>query len=367
MRVALVILSLMLAATSAQTLQTVTGEGLADIQNQLVEPARQLALAGAHWDAVTKALGIAIKADTLVMDSAVAEHIIQTQVQGAVRSSKIVSEERKGDLYRVTVEDVIEPVAAQEKAADLIRNTSIVVVIPASFRTTNQPQNKVSESLIQRLVDRGNNVVDETVAAQNLTPAQLEAVLAGSSVALRSAGVKFLSNLALFGRIEGTALTQPGDDIPFVGKANFFIVRASLAYRILALAGSGANAGRIIASGSITANGMGNSAEAAFDNAVQALSNPALDDVIPKFERYFDGNRQSVEIRLGGAVDLAAHARVKETLSQVQWLSNIQDKGLGQFQADSTEKPIYLAYSLDRKPGLKVENFTERLIQLALR
>jgi hypothetical protein len=362
-----IVLGFVIVTTAPQIGELSTGEGQAAIRDGQVATARELAIKQAQWDAVASKLGVVLKAETLNVNFRLAEDVILTRVQGAVRSSRVIAEERRGPLYWVRVEAVIDRQAAEEKAAELIRNTSVVVMLPATFEGKTLTQNVLSELLIQRLIDGKYTVIDETAAGQHLEAAEFQSLMTGSPLALRSVALKFLSNMAVTGKIDGTVTIKPGDDIPFVGKATDYGVRATVNYRVLSLAPSGAQSGKLIASGSVSAMGLGTSSGAAFENAVRALGNPASQDIFTKYEKFFDETRQSITIRVVGNIDVPTHARIKETLGQVPWLTSMTDQGLGQFLVDYREKPVYLVYSLDNNPRFSVQSFTPTLIELRLK
>jgi len=356
-----------LFAVSQGRLEVVTGEGQADIQSGNVEQARDLALSFARWDAVSKKLGIAIKASTLVENAAVVEDVVLSEVKGVVRVSKVVEEQRRGNIFYVKIDAIVDEDNAQKKVEQMIRNTSLVVILPASMAGRSMPQNAVSEQIIQRLTESQYTVIDETAVAKNLSARELENLMNSSTVAMRSAAMKFLSNVAIVGKIEGRATIRPGDQVPFAGAANYFAVRATATYRVISLSGGGLAAGQIIGSGTSEAMGMGNNEAVAFENAVRSLAGAASNEIVSRYERYFDSARRAVEIKVLGAIDLQTHSQIKQLIGQIKWASNMRDLGLGHFSVDYEEKPIYLAHSLEQRQTFKIVSFNDKLIEVSKR
>ena len=359
--------ALCMAAASQGRLEIVSGEGQADIQAGNVDQARELALSYARWDAVSKKLGIAIKASTLVENASVVEDVILSEVNGVVRISKIVEEQRRGNVMYVRIDAIVDEGGAEKKVEQMIRNTSLVVMLPAAMAGRSMPQNAVSESIIQRLTENQYTVIDETALAKNLSARDLENLMNSSTVAMRSAAMKFLSNVAIVGKIEGRPTIRPGDVVPFAGTANYFAVRATATYRVVSLSGGGLAAGQIIGSGTSEAMGMGNNEAVAFDNAVRSLASTASSEIVSRYERYFDSARRAVEIKVSGAIDLPTHSQIKQLIGQIKWASNLRDLGLGHFSVDYAEKPIYLAHSLEQRQTFKVVSYNDRLIEVLKR
>src|SRR3989338_10107362 len=74
------------------------GSGEAAILAGDIPSARLEAIARAKWDAMEKAVGVEIRAQTIVQDAAIIDDVVKKKVGGSVRDFKVKAEGKKGDV-----------------------------------------------------------------------------------------------------------------------------------------------------------------------------------------------------------------------------------------------------------------------------
>lgn len=83
--------------------QVIVGVGMADIIENRVAEARNLALQDALRNVVEKGLGVFIKSETEVKDAALVKDQILSKAEGYISEYDVVKEQRNGQTYTVTV------------------------------------------------------------------------------------------------------------------------------------------------------------------------------------------------------------------------------------------------------------------------
>ena len=342
------------------------GHGEAEIFGNDVSSARLEAIARAKWDAIEKAVGLKVKAQTVVQNGVLLDEAIHKQVEGVVRGINIKAEGQEGNTYRVTLSAFVVPSKAKEALSALARNTTISVFLPASLPGgTVLEANPFSEPLINALSEQGYQVVD-LANTHAMTIRQLEeAIRQNRFLTLRSLMYQYLSNVLLVGIIDFTVTGKPGDDIGYGVKLPFNTVAARLTYRLIA--GAAGDQRQILASGYKEGKGGGMRVEPAAYSAMKDLARDASGEILGQIGRHLQANARKVRVRVEGLPDVTTGFRIKEVLQNIAWVTEVKEVGLGAFEVTYPEATVYLAASLSRKPGLKVIEFSDLLVRLRYR
>src|SRR5512145_2163924 len=104
-RIALFLLSLFIIAspvTAQEESRTVTAEGVAVVQGDSLDIARDAAISDAQQRAVEHAIGILIDSQTQVENFQVISDNILSQTKGYIKRYNVVREAREDNLLRVT-------------------------------------------------------------------------------------------------------------------------------------------------------------------------------------------------------------------------------------------------------------------------
>jgi len=359
----------------------VDAEGEAVIVNSDVPSAKTEAIARAKWAAIEQAVGVEVKAQSVVQNMTLVDDAISKQIRGVISNFKELAKETRKETFWVRINACVEPLKARDAVSSLALNNSIAVFIPAKkpkvvremeeihktpygktekhgLETKDEydETNILSESLIGRLTEQGYTVVD--VAPTHAADAQEieKAAKGGSSMVVRSLMYKFLSNILLIGKIDYTISTRKGQDIGYDISMPFNNVTVRLTYRIV----SRDNAGKaiILTAGTEEGKGLAMNVEDAAASGMKDLSEKLTPVVLDKVGQYIKGIAKKVKVKVGGVNDINTNFEVKDILQNIAWVTNVEDKGLGKFTLSYPENPVYLANSISQKGNFQIVNFS---------
>lgn len=362
------IICLFSAALSPAQEKCVDALGEAVIVKNDVPSARTEAVARAKWDAIEQVVGTEVKASSIVQNFVLVDDAIKTQVAGVVRSFKLLSQESKEDILSVQINACVERALARDAVSILALNNSLAVFITAKKTDTASggqyaDTNIFSESLIGKLTDQGYQVID-VAPTQALDAVEIDrAVRTGSTLAVRSLMYKFLSNLLVIGSIEHTLSTRRGEQIGYGIAMPFNNVTVRLNYRIVA---KNAKTGQmeILTAGIGQGRGMAPNMDDAHARAMTDLYGKVHPDILDKVARYIRGNTKKVTIQVAGVSDLDANLEIKGILQHLVWVTDVQERRLGEFVVSYPENTLYLANSLKQKGMFKILDFSSYSINL---
>ena len=339
----------------------VNTEAEAAIINNDIPSAKLEAIARAKWSAIEQVVGTEIKAQSFVQNFTLVEDVIKTKAGGVVKSYKIIDQKNTTDSVNVKINACVEPASAREAVSQLGLNNSIAIFIPArkpgrsgdEFEETNI----LSETLIGKLTEQSYTVVD--VAPTNaLTASVIEnAVRSGNSMTVRSMMYKFLSNLIIIGKVDYTISTKKGENIGYGLSMPFNNVTVRLNYRIIAKNNKTGNM-EILSTGVEQAKGLANNVEDAAAEAMKELAQNLAPAILDKIAQYIKGNTKKVAIKVNGVNDIDTVVEIKGMLQSIVWVSEVEEKQMGDFIVSYPENTLYLANSIKQKGNFKVVNFS---------
>lgn len=355
----------------------VDSEGEAVINKEDVPSARTEAIARAKWAAIEQAVGVQVKAQSVVQNMALVDDAVSKEVRGVVSGFKVLSEENKGSSLAVRINACIEPTKAQDALSSLALNNSIAVFLPAkkpeviaerNVKTKNAQRthvvardvqdetNPLSETVIGKLAEQGFTVVD-VAPTQAVDAAEIEQALkSGNYMVLRSLMYKFLSNMMLIGKVDYTISTKKGEDIGYGVSMPFNNVTVRLTYRLVTRGPGGKNI--ILAAGTEEARAMSGNVEDATAKGLKALGEKFAPKMLDKVSEYIKGLSKKVRVKVAGVSDLPGNFEVKDALQNIAWVTSVEEKGVGEFVVSYPENPVYLANSIAQKGGFKIDSFS---------
>ena len=339
----------------------VNTEAEAAIINSDIPSAKLEAIARAKWSAIEQVVGTEIKAQSFVQNFTLVEDVIKTKAGGIVKSYKIIDQKNTPDSVNVKINACVEPASAREAVSQLGLNNSIAIFIPArkpgrsgdEFEETNI----LSETLIGKLAEQSYKVVD--VAPTNTLDAKVieNAVRSGNSMTVRSMMYKFLSNLIIIGKVDYTISTKKGENIGYGLAMPFNNVTVRLNYRIIAKNNKTGNM-EILSTGVEQTKGVANNVEDATANAMKELADNLTPTILDKVGQYIKGNTKKVSVKVNGVNDVDTVLAIKQILQSIVWVSEVEEKQMGNFIVSYPENTLYLANSINQKGNLKVVNFS---------
>ncbi|MGB9823158.1 hypothetical protein [Thermodesulfovibrio sp.] len=346
-------------------IQCVDSEGDAAITGNDIPSAKAEAISRAKWNAVEQVAGIKIKAQTVVQNFILVDDAIVKKTEGVISKYNIKKEWKDRDSYKVILNVCVETNKVDDAVSKLALNNSLAVFIPAK-KTKNEyhqlsmnemeEENILSETLIGALTERGVTVVD--VISNNLADARIieNAMKSGNYTSLRAIMYKTLSNLLLIGKVDYTISTKKGEDIGYGLKMPVNSVTATLTYRIVARQ-TDSNKIIILTSGTEQAKAMASNIDDAAMQSLKTLSEKFVPIVFEKITKYVNSLSKKILVKVEGVSDIDKHFEIKELLQNIAWVTEVEDRGLGEFMISYPENPVYLANSLNQK-GFTVVNFS---------
>ena len=362
-------------------LKCVNTEGEAVIVNNDVPSAKAEAIARAKWSAIEQAVGVEVKAQSVVQNMTLVDDAISKQIRGVISNFKELAKETRKETFWVRINACVEPLKARDAVSSLALNNSIAVFIPAkkpkvvkemeeihktpygktersglATKDEYDETNILSENLIGRLTEQGYTVID--VAPTHAADAQEieKAAKGGNSMTVRSLMYKFLSNILLIGKIDYTISTRKGQDIGYGISMPFNNVTVRLTYRIVTRDSSGKTI--ILTAGTEEGKGMAMNVEDAAASGLKDLSTKLIPVVMDKVGQYIKGIAKKVQVKVGGVNDINTNFEVKDILQNIAWVTNVEEKGLGEFTLSYPENPFYLANSISQKGNFQIVNFS---------
>jgi hypothetical protein len=348
----------------------VDAEAQAAIVNNDIPSARMEAIARAKWSAIEQVVGTEIKAQSFVQNFTLVEDIVRTKAGGVVKSYRVLGQENSPESISVKINACVEPSGAKEAVSQLALNNSIALFIPArkpgrsgdEFEETNV----LSETLIGKLTDQNYTVVDVAPTGAMDAQAIENAMKSGSTLAVRSMMYKFLSNLIIIGKVDYTISTKKGESIGYGLSLPFNNVTVRLTYRIIAKNNKTGNM-EILTAGTHQAKGLANNVEDAAAEAMKELAQNLAPALLDKVATYIKGNIKKVTVKVSGVNDPDTVMEVKAILQSIVWVSEVEEKQMGDFIVSYPENTLYLANSIGQKGNFKVVNFSPYSLTLNYR
>lgn len=341
-------------------------EGDAVIVNNDIPSAKAEATTRAKWAAVEQAVGVDVKAQSVVQNMMMVDEAISKQIIGSVKSFKLLSQNSKDGAMTVRINACVEPSKAKDAVAGLALNNAISVFLlskdPRGSNEGYDESNILSESLIGKLADQGYTVIDIAPTHALDTKVIDSAIKSGKFLGLRSLMYKFLTNVLLIGKVDYTVSTKKGEDVGYGISMPINNVTARLTYRLVSKDASGNMV--ILAAGTEQGKGMANSLEDAATEGLKDLTEKLTPVILDKVGKHIKGVTKKVEVKVHGITELSDNFAVKDVLQNIAWVTKVEEKGLGEFTVSYPENPIYLANSISQKGGFRVEKCTPSAIGL---
>jgi hypothetical protein len=360
--ITLVFITTILASAAFAQVTCLDVEGEAGIVNEDLLSAKTEAIARAKWSAIEQAVGVEVKAQSIVQNMMLVDEAISKKSGGVVTKYTLLKLTNSPDIVSVKVNVCVEPSKAKDAVAGLALNNSLAIFIaapkPGTVKRTAEydETNILSETLINKLASAGYTIVDvaptHAVDAKNIE----DALRSGNFISLRSMMYKFLSNIILIGKVEYTVSTRKGTDVGYGIAMPFNNVTARLTYRLISRDSSGKMV--ILTAGTEQGRGLAINVEDAAANSLKDLSEKITPVVLEKVGSYIKGAERIVRIQVPGVTDLKDTFAVKEVLQNLAWVTNVEEKGLGEFAVSYPENPIYLANSLVQKGNFKIMKYS---------
>ena len=361
----LLLIALSPAAVSAKT-ECIDTEGEAVIVDNDVPSAKAEAIARAKWSAIEQVVGIDIKAQSVVQNLQMVDEAISREIKGAISRFKLLGQKVDADVVTVSINACVEPAMAKQTVAGLAQNSALSVFIMAKDVSSDSAgdyleSNALSETLIGNLTSQGYTVID--IAPTKALDARVvdSTIRSGKLLELRPLMYKFLTNIVLIGKVDYTVSTKKGEDVGYGISMPFNNVTARLTYRLIGKNAAGTMV--ILEAGTEQGKGLAGNVEDAAAESLQNLAEKLTPTILDKVGKHLKGMTRRVEVKISGVTDLRDNFAIKEDLQNLAWVTNVEDKGLGEFTVSYPENPIYLANSISQKDGFELRSFAPTQIR----
>ncbi|MEN2994331.1 MAG: hypothetical protein ABDH19_03150 [Thermodesulfovibrio sp.] len=371
-------------------IQCVDAEGQAAILNNDLPSAKVEAIARAKWNAIEQVAGVKVKAQTVVQNFKLVDDAVIKHTHGVISNYKLRKEWKDGDFYNVIINVCVESTKADDAVSKLALNNSIAVFILAKkpkilrekeeiyrgffgkwehhyLKTKDEYEetNILSETIIGSLTERGVTVVD--VTPTNIADASMieNTMKTGNYLSLRNIMYKTLSNLLLIGKVDYTISTRKGQDIGYGINMTVNNVTTRLTYRVVAKERDSDRV-IIVAAGTEEGKGMALNVEDATAQSMKNLAEKFVPILFEKISKYIQGLAKKVTIKVTNVDDISRNFEIKEILQSIAWITEVEEKGMGEFSVGYPENTVYLANSLSQK-GFEIINFSNYVITLHYR
>ena len=338
----------------------VDADGEAVIVGNDIPSAKAEAVTRAKWAAVEQAVGVGIKAQSVVQNMMLVDEAVSRQISGSVKNYRLLSQSAQDGILNVRINACIEADSAKDALAGLALNNALSVFLLAKDRTgktgSYQDSNILSESLIGKLTERGYTVTDIAGTGALEQKAFDSALKSGNVQALRSLAYRFLSNVVLLGKVDYSVATRKGEDVGYGIATPFNNVRARLTYRLISKGAAGQMT--ILAAGSAEGNGLAGRVEDAAAESLKDLAEKLAPAVLKELERHLQGVSKKIEVKVIGISELSENFAVKEIFQNIAWVNSVAERGLGDFTVSYQENAIYLANSISQQGKFKIVAFT---------
>ncbi len=383
MKKTIIAVFLLLSAFSASEVlaqtKCVDSEGEAVIVNNDIPSAKAEAVARAKWNAVEQVVGVEVKAESVVQNFALVDDAVSKQIRGVVAGYKVIIEDNRKDTFWTKINACVEPSKARDALMSLALNNSVAVFIPARkpkvvsesggkhehrLETIDEydESNILSESLIGKLTEQGYQVVD-VAPTHEIDAADIEkAMKSGNYMTLRSLMYKFLSNLIIIGKIDYAISTKKGSDVGYGVSMPFNNVTVRLTYRIVTRDASGKMV--ILTAGAEEGKGLAMNVEDAAANGLNDLSEKISPVIMEKLSKHITGIAKKIKVTVSGINDVSTNFAVKDALQNTAWVTNVEEKTLGEFVVSYPENTVYLANSISQKPDFQILNFSQYSLKI---
>ena len=343
----------------AQT-NCIDADGEAVIVGNDIPSARGEAVSRAKWAAVEQAVGVGIKAQSVVQNMMLVDEAVSKQINGSVKRYRMLSQSTQDGVLKVRINACVETSEAKDTLAGLALNNALSVFLLAKDRTgktgSYEDWNILSESLIGKLADRGYTVTDIAETGALDQKALNAALKSGKLTGLNTLAYRFLSNVVLLGKVDYSLATRKGEDVGYGISTPFNNVRARLTYRLISKGAAGQMT--ILAAGSAEGNGLAGRVEDAAAESLKDLAEKLAPAVLKELDRHLQGVSKRIEVRVIGISELNENFAVKEIFQNLAWVNSVSERGLGEFTVSYQENTIYLANSIGQQGNFKIVSFT---------
>jgi len=256
----------------AHAQKIVQAQGTASIQQDFVAIARDRAIEDAQRLAVEQAVGVMISNETLVENYQVISDKILQQSKGYIQSYDVLSDQREGNIYKVTIQAVVSTgqIKNDLEAIRLIIARKSKPRLMMLFDGRDQADFIAEAGIVKYFMSKGFKLVDSNTVRKNIELDRL-ASLARDPHGAAQVGQRFGAEVILLCSVETSSN-------PFrVGDVEMYSNRATISAKVV-----NAGTGAIITTGSETKRipGIPGLIQVTTEQAAELLADTLMNDIL---------------------------------------------------------------------------------------
>lgn len=256
----------------AHAQKIVQAQGTASIHKGFVDIARDRAISDAQRLVVEQAVGVMISNETLVENYQVISDKILSQSKGYIQSYEVISDEREGDIYKVTIQAIVSTgqIKNDLEAIRLIIARKSKPRLMILFGGKDQKDFMAEASMVKYFLSKGFKLVDSATVRKNLEHESLKS-LARDPQAAAQVGHRFGAEVIVLCSVETSSN-------PFkIGDVEMYSNRATISAKVINV-----DTSNIITTGSETKRlpGIQGLIQPSTEQAAEMLASTLMDDIL---------------------------------------------------------------------------------------
>lgn len=213
-RIGVIIFFSFIVVVSSHAKNLVLSQGTSYIHDGRVDIARDTALNNALRNVVEKSVGVLVTSTTEVENFEVKLDQILSESRGFINSYEVVSEEKEGDTFKITIEADVGIGKLKDKMAaiNLIMLRKSKPRLMIIFNKKTQANLTAESSMSKYFLSNGFKVIDAETAKKTMRHEQLQA-LATNEEDIKKLGHRYGAEIMIIGSIEFTSRSVKVDNI----------------------------------------------------------------------------------------------------------------------------------------------------------
>jgi hypothetical protein len=366
-RFALLLFSLFLVTTPvfAQESKTVTAEGVAVIQGNNMDIARDAAIQDAQTRAVEQAIGTLIDSQTQVENYQVISDKILSQIKGYIKKYNIVREDKEDNLLRVTITAEVslghlsDDLSAIGMLLGQMHKPRTMILVaeqnvgqewyawwwwsPGTVRASQSDMGIIDNTLMDKFNEKGFEMIDHQAASQEIKVTQAYNVQDLSAQQAKTLGSQASAEVVITGKGLAKLYGNVGGGLKSV--------QADLSLRAVRT-----DTGQVLATATTHAAAVHISEITAGNDALKKAATEAADQLTTKILAQYSkeaGSTRSINITVNG-LSKTQFVKFKDVLrNQVRGIKAVNERsfqnGVAKMSADSKSSAQIVSDELSLK------------------
>lgn len=356
--------------------EMIRAEGVAAIVGGNAVSARAKAIDDALRKAVEQAVGTIISSGTMTRNYTLVHDKILAKTAGFIERYTIVSEDREGDLYRVTIQaevgrtNLMDDLSALGLLHALKEKPKVMVIIDEKMglmygAEAAERVGLAESAIMEKLINAGFNVVDPSTVRANISRDRELRMLEGDARASAAEGLKYEAQVV----ITGKAFSKNAGNVRGSGMLS---IQATIQARVIRTDTAKVIASRNASAAQVHIDELRGGA-LAIKEASETLADDLIADITKQWSGEVYGSSQEITVMISGLKSYNHLAAIKRVLeNEIQGVKAVNQRsftgGVAELSLDYGGKSEHVAEELaNRKfPGFRLDptNVTPNRVDL---